>query len=197
MATSGLQDPEEHNFWHCVSSKVLDGQVSALVPQFECLLSVSLVIVSQPISEAHLKGLVAFSLSFLRQSHSVNVNSWRICDWFRDDFWRSDKQVITEPKAAPVPPTAPASDVITVSLGYAHANVCCCCWLSGNQTAFLAPTQTHNLEAFPQWHLTQLNYNVLHSEKLFKGSRSSALSVLALMNDWEIYTSGWHPLEIW
>lgn len=94
------------------------------------------------------------------------MNSWSICDWLKDDcFWRNDKQVIIESKAAPALPTSSASDVITVSLGYAHVSIFCC-WLSGNQTASLAPTQTLNLDAFLPWHLMLLNYNVPHSEKL-------------------------------
>lgn len=68
-------------FCHCVSSDVLDGQVKALVPQFERRLRVSLLAVSQAISEAQRKGF----MSFLTQSHSVNTNSWSMCDWFQDD----------------------------------------------------------------------------------------------------------------
>lgn len=83
-------------------------------------------------------------------------------------FWKRDKQVIIEFKATPIPPTSSPLDIITVTPGCAYLNIFWF-WLLSNQIAFLAPTQTHNLEASLQWHLVEFNYNALQSRKLFKG----------------------------
>lgn len=123
---------------------------------------------SQPISGTHWKDwLLAnmfFSYTRLLCEYVFLSNLWIVSLL---NFWKRDKQVIIEFKATPNSPTSP-SDIITISLGCAYLNIFWF-WLSSNQIAFLAPIQTHNLEAYLQWHLVQFNYNALQSRKLFKG----------------------------
>jgi hypothetical protein len=134
------------------------------------------------LSETHWKDW-SFFLSFLIQSHSVNMNSWVFVTSLKMIFERTTSKWLVN-QAAPAAPTSSASDIITVSLGYAYVNIFCC-WLSGNQRAFLAPTQTRNLEASLQWHSMQLNYNVLPSKSYLKDLEAVRFSPI-VMNNWEI-----------
>lgn len=131
------------------------------------------------LSETHWKDW-SFFLSFLIQSHSVNMNSWVFVTSLKMIFERTTSKWLVN-QAAPAAPTSSASDIITVSLGYAYVNIFCC-WLSGNQRAFLAPTQTRNLEASLQWHSMQLNYNVLPSKSYLKDLEAVRFSPIVMNN---------------
>lgn len=189
---SRLPNPYEYSFWHYVWSKVLVGKLDVPVSKFWEYFEDIHGHFSQPISGR--RWLLA-NTSFLIQNYSVNKHSRVFMNNFslKKCFWKRDKQVIIEFKATPIPPTSP-SDIITISLVCAYLNIFWF-WLSSNQIAFLAPTQTHNLEASLQWRLVQFNYNAFQSRKLFKGQEKLCIFSLFSWKHSEIYICSWSHIE--